>query len=446
MGQFGRYRAWGLGQSTEEIPVPSAGDLASVVGSEVGAPTRADVDAYVSEIETYVPDVPIDWEDLTPDEARAWVEEGLSNWARINNIELSEEGLRAAAEGYAREQVEAELGYPLPDSYDEALDVALEMAVTAACNAAGIDPRLGFVTYEALSDGDFDEADCIAIGRVTGSIAGAAIGQMFGIPAPIGSFVGGIIGGAVGRWFADSFHIGEDPRPAIWEARREALEEWFLQAWTACRGIRANINHNHEMWANQLIKDWTRAELEIGVQFDLRWFGVRSGPGGRYNCFEEYGCLYGDRLYSDWRGAYQPRNTFEQITIVQKVYAALGEPGPIYCTLEEPTPGQYQWYARESTSRYQWMDAVMAQVRRAAAAFWPLRARYVQVVSDLMRTASIVAAEKRVAEEKLELATGGTNTLRAARERGAKKRAIVNGGAMVLGLGFVGWVLLQGRR
>jgi hypothetical protein len=63
-----------------------------------------------------------------------------------------------------------------------------------------------------------------------------------------------------------------------------------------------------------------------------------------------------------------------------------------------------------------------------------------------MRTACIVASEKRVAEDKLELAIGGTNTLRAAAERGSKKRMMVNGGVMVLGLGFMGWVLLKGRR
>jgi len=478
------------------------------------APGRAEVAAYVAEMESYIPDLPIDWNDLSPAAAQEFAEQSVRNWAAANDVPLTESEVQQAALGWAEE----ELGVDLPANVREARDVAVEVAVTAACNAAGVDPRIGFVTYEALSDGELSEDDCEAIGQTAGAVAGAAIGQSFGIPAPIGAWVGGLIGGTVGKWFSDSFGIGEDPRIELWAAREEAMREWFAQADATCLGIRATHRFNRQLYLNTLIETWLRAELAIGVRFDLRWFGVRpyfsgwafthwtnpstcwstprsippyeafddqkecltllvrTGRSGQSchlaptrctkhgvvctqrshpsnvsgsvsnvyytttcRCEAEYGCAYPPwtRLYAG------------QDEVVRQVYAAMGPPiNETRCALEEPTEGDYAWYARSGNLhlRLAWQDRVEAAIRREWQAIAEDRTKYTQVASDLMRTACVVAAEKQVAEQKLELAFNGTNTLESARLRGRVKRAVVNGGAMVLGLGFLGWVLWKGKR
>jgi hypothetical protein len=489
------------------LGVVDAPDLPDVPNFE-DAPGRAEVDQYMNELEGYMPDVPVDWNNLTPAAAQAWAEQAISNWAEENNVPLTRDELELAARGW----IEEEIGVTLPTSVQNARDMGIDLAVTAACTQLGIDPRAGVATVEALSDGDFDEEDCIAIGRMAGSIAGAAVGQMFGIPAPIGAYFGGTIGAVIGEIVGGIFGLGEDAGEAKErerEARWAAIQEWYGHAQAQCGHIRHSVRANQQLFVNTLIETWLELELQIGMRFDLRWFGARTyfedwkfaytwnptncwqnvqmrreppywryyqtyrtcqqGEGGACKkieddtgctrwgvvckrhtrstklngwgtysyttcrCDEEYGCAYPE-YEQDWA---------HEREIVAKVYSAIGKPyESSQCSLEPPQ----ERYAGYAPDMHAWMDRVSDAIRREAAENYPLMVRYSQVGIDLLRTAAMVQSEKQVAESHVELAVGGTETLRAALHKGRKRRMVVNGGAMLLGLSLLGYALLRRRK
>jgi hypothetical protein len=555
-----RLRAWALGQSE---PAAGPGELPNVQD----APTRDEVREEVARLRSYVPQEPMNWQDLDPEQARAWGEQAIRNWARDNHVPLSEAEVQAAALGYAEE----EFGVAVPENVREAREMGIEIAVTEACSQLGVEAELGYATYEALRDGDLDRSDCEAMGRTAGAMAGAAIGQAYGIPAPIGAYVGGQIGGSIGTWFADSFHVGQsarERRTAQIEARQEAIQDWFEAQCQQCARIKRIVGTNHQAYLNELIRLWLKCELEIGVRFGLRWFGVRpwfldwrfTHQQNPYSCWHsyhyqrgwsnfssraaceagsttacsldptactqhgvqcrpverrtihghserqqtstgvysglacfcaaDYGCAYpapagtpepasvsraldarlaaqrareaaAQAASSAARRAASTQSTqyvhgwslhglaggaAEEADVVVKAIAALGEPDLDFeCELEAPG-AMLEYYAMNSVERTAWMERVVAQINDHVRFNRQLAVHYRQVLMDLLRTAAIVQAETTVAEERVELETVGTNTLRVAAERGARKRAWLNTLVLGAGIGALGYVLLRRRR
>jgi hypothetical protein len=497
----GRLRSWALGAA------PSGSDPAELPGVQ-DAPSRSEVQSYVAQLRSYAPAQPLDWEKLGPEAALAWTEQGIRNWARAQGVPLSETELQQAALGYA----EQELGVSIPQNVAQAREVGLELAVTEACAGLGVDPQLGFVTYEALRDGRLDKGDCQAIGRASGAMAGAAIGQAYGIPAPIGAYVGGQLGGAVGSWFSDSFGIGgsaQQRRTQQLEARWEAIQAWFVGASRDCAELKQAVGLDHQRYVNELVRLWLKAELELGMRFDLRWFG-------RYRAFRSWAYTHqivpnhcwvahspeGPRYFSSEAACQRGATTWcsqvptsctrhgvrceahEYRTILgssQRMGEASGYYRTMSCHCEpaygcrypsvaggregEPVvvaqvygylgrpdldPGcaleaPTEYYALDLSARNAWMGRVVDGINGYVALSRQLSVLYTQLLLDLLRTAAVVQGEREVAEQRLELGVSGTQTLRLAARRGKRKAALLNGGLLLVGLGAVGYALWRRR-
>ena len=494
--RLARLALGGLGAG----PLGATPDITSLPNME-DAPSQAEADAYIDELESYMPELPVAVEDLTPQLAYAWTEQAIRNWARENNIPLSDDEIEMAVRGW----VEEEYGITVPANVRAARDMGIDIACAAAALWMGIDPRIGIVTYEALSDGEFDEQDCKAIGRVVGSIAGAVIGQAYGIPAPIGAYFGGQFGEMIGQTVAEIFGIGEtyeERRAAAREELWEKLQDWHYVTSMRCRYISYDLTHNYKVYYRALTSTWAKLEQSIGLKFQLRWFGTRKyfegwefthwqdpencwrtgAPDTGYfsseaqcqqlkhsarDCYQAYGvctrqgvkCATHERRFiggetgvysyttcwcdAEYGCQYPPfyADPSDEVEISRKVVAALGpNPAELNCELEAPIEA----YARDAVMRNDYFARVEQRMRAESDKAYPLHVRYAQVAIDLLRTAAIVQGEKQVSEHRTELAYSGSMDLRGAQARGDYKKRLLNSGVLLLGAGALVWAV--GRR
>ncbi len=119
--------------------------------------------------------------------------------------------------------VMSQYGISLPSNWE--VQGLAKAAASAACLQVGV-PFVGVVTtgIDSLWDGKLTYEEIGSIVVAVGSSVGAAVGQMFGIPAPIGAFVGAIATEIVWGWASDLFGWGPDAAELRGRAWNEMLK------------------------------------------------------------------------------------------------------------------------------------------------------------------------------------------------------------------------------
>jgi hypothetical protein len=215
-------------------------------------------------------------------EAVQWAETTAKAYAKEYGIPTTQAELRAIAEGKLDQYLQSATGISIQQisNLRNLESASKEIVIAGASSALGVNPRLAAVTVEALADLELDENDLRSIGSTAGSIAGAALCQSFGIPAPIGAFIGGqlggLVGGAVGSFFCSGMsasEIEDEMRKATAAARAELDavrqqvqkvydEQIFPAYWGSWDKLLADVE-----------KGWMMREVKAGARFQVRWFG-----------------------------------------------------------------------------------------------------------------------------------------------------------------------------
>jgi hypothetical protein len=221
-----------------------------------------------------------------PAAAKQWSEDYLRKYARDNGIPTTESDVKAIASSELTKELDRN-GIPidrLPQNKQELVDALREGAAAYVTAQTGIDPKLTEVTIEALSDGKLSDDEMRAIGSTAGAIAGAAVCQAFGIPAPIGAFFGREFGGMVGATVSQVFGIAPTPgdieraAEAAFEAQQRALRE---REEKACRKYQEDVYVYVRQTITSLESQWENIERAVGTGFELRWFAPAFKPPPR---------------------------------------------------------------------------------------------------------------------------------------------------------------------
>ncbi len=276
----------GLGAAPALPGAPTSDDVANEIRASV--PYASELEAKYNEYNQYAQQAKalseLSVDDLER-EAVAWAETTAKAYAKEYGIPTTQAELRAIAEGKLDEYLQSATGISFQQIQNlrNLESASKEIIIAGASSALGVNPRLAAVTVEALADLELDEADLRAIGSTAGSIAGAAICQSFGIPAPIGAFIGGqiggLVGGAVGSFFCSGMSASE-------------IEDEMRKATAAARGeleaVRQQVQKVYDeqifpaYWAqwDKLLVDverrWLLSERRAGARFPLRWYGRSS--------------------------------------------------------------------------------------------------------------------------------------------------------------------------
>ncbi len=132
-------------------------------------------------------------------------------------------------------------GIPLTTDFDT--ESMIVTSATAGLTQAGV-PFAGALTTTAqtLFDGTVTQDELARLAGMVGSVVGASLGQMFGIPAPIGSFIGSVVTTLIFEGLGKLFGWGpstQEKRATAFAAASEAAEavevkciELGFQAWT----------------------------------------------------------------------------------------------------------------------------------------------------------------------------------------------------------------------
>ncbi len=146
--------------------------------------------------------------------------------------------------------------------------VAIKAGAAYACYNLGVDPRVGELTVEVIKDGEFTNKDLEAAGAVGGSIGGATLAGVIGVPPAIGGFVGGLAGQAAGAAVASALKIGGGKTERE-QKRRE------LQARVAA--MRGQLGQMRDQMAQNLIiarGEWWSKFDHMVDNFSLQWQGL----------------------------------------------------------------------------------------------------------------------------------------------------------------------------
>lgn len=410
----------------------------------------------------------------------ALLEYGKSrDWPVTGNWRKDAENIAA---GWSSQALRSQ-GVPIsisPEHFNDLESAAVNISSAAVTYTTGVDPRLAQVTVQSFSDAELSESEMQAICAVAGSIAGAAVGQMFGIPAPIGAWVGGIVGDTIGGVVSDMFGLGiAADRAERWRREKERLarqlEAMRQQANNGCSYARISYWMAFDGVLRTLEEQWQRLECEAGRRFDLRWFdrtgtyqfsfnrhhtkAVSCEGGTRYCCPYVYGCPY-------------PRPTPQGAGALDRVasaFAARGFPWPPcdnrpFCNLKkwkEPTgvPGyvrQDQIEAYKARLQQAYATGITGPADLALGGPGPQYAALdkitVMIAGDLIQTAGAVKAELDVMRERGELAKGLSARYQEARAEllaRAKRARLYNGllnyGALAVGAGVLGYAIKKRR-
>lgn len=208
-------------------------------------------------------------------EGADWAGHALEAYAKDNGKKWGATAIKKVASAYGYE------GYvpsEIPTNEKEAADALVNIACVAASSELGVDPRLAKVTVEAVMDGKLDKGDAEAIGSVAGSIAGAALCQTFGIPAPIGAFLGGELGGFVGGEIADIFGASKKAHREWLNKQKRIVAQIQAKAEEQCQIIREGYWQTFDAYVSHAESAWENLELRAGARFDLRWFDKSPTP------------------------------------------------------------------------------------------------------------------------------------------------------------------------
>lgn len=208
-------------------------------------------------------------------EGAQWGEQTLVAYAKDNGKQWAIEGIRKVASAYGYD------GYipdEIPTNEKEMADTLVDVASVAAGDELGVNPKLIKVTAETLMDGKLDKKDGEAIGSLAGSIAGAALCQTFGIPAPIGAFLGGELGGFIGGEIADIFGASKRAHREWLDKQRKIVADIRQKAEDQCMQIRNGYWQSFDAYVRQAELTWEDLEIKAGYRFDLRWFDRSPTP------------------------------------------------------------------------------------------------------------------------------------------------------------------------
>lgn len=240
---------------------------------------RAEVERYLSP--THGLNIP-----TSPSEAKDWAEQYLREYARENGIPITADELKNIASGYITGELNRR-GIPitsLPKNQQELIDALKKGGCAYVAQQTGIDPAALEVTVNALEDGKLSTQELVGIGSAAGAIAGTAIAQAFGIPAPIGSLIGGEAGKMIGYFVADVLGISgaeaEERRRELERRIRAELNQQYIAFKTACDEL---SNRQIQLYIGQLeslTNRWISMQNRIGWSFDLRWFTPLFARGG----------------------------------------------------------------------------------------------------------------------------------------------------------------------
>jgi hypothetical protein len=467
--------------------------------TELGLPI-GEYKATLNDLGPYAPG----WTPTTTEEAIKWSREALTSYAKDQALDLTNEQIDKIASSYGLEGIELD---KLPANEREAAEALAAIAVAAFCQSTGVDPKLAVVTVDALKDGKLTRDEMRDIGAAAGAIAGAAIGQAFGVPAPIGAFIGGQFGAVVGETVADIFGLQSAWQEA-WRKYVAALKEEVLRVRTEAMAMCGNIRKDYWTAFDSLIveteRSWEKMELRVGWRFDLRWFGRCYGSGIYGNAFvfdwdADKGLFTGRRRsiqetfafevpraakpvrivsdYGDqptvWR-AYECRNTFgcpyPKVPDIgapsgsglfgpaNRAVGALWARGALWippakrrvlCPL--PPPPVVNVLDREMVTR--WIGQLQWLINREQQRLQSLSTVAVMVSADLIQTAAMVSAERkihrnlrRLKQLNYSIATTGLQRVTEAANKSNRTTSIIENTALVGGAALVGAGLLRGRR
>lgn len=430
-----------------------------------------------------------------PEKCVGMMKDALVSWAAENGVPTNTAAAKAALTDYALKVAEGYIGFPVPHDWPtstkELKEVAVGMACTAVAMQTGIDPKMVTVTVQCLLDGKLSAEDCKAIGTCAGSIAGAAIAQSFGIPAPIGSFIGGTIGAIVGETFAQIFGL-IDPQEAVrkMEAAFADFEKATLaEAQRICMLTRSAYWDTFDTLLMATELQWRQSEVNIGWKFGIRWFGVERYQGAatgypfsrdssgaytdknratlynytysnvyaasgtlihrkdpNYYCSYDYGCPY--PVYTPGFGA----GEFERDAQAYRARGAAWVPSTARATsCTFPLPPSDAAFVGASKDR--WLSQVRELLNAEKASVQALQILSVTVIGDLVKTAASVAAEKAVTDKlRVSQAQLSKNiwdrgeALYNARKTGEQLTSLLNYGVVIVGVGVLGAVILKKRR
>lgn len=209
-------------------------------------------------------------------EAKDWGVSSLEKYAKQNGKQWGHDVIEKVASAYGYN------GYipsDIPHSAKEAETALINMGCTAAALELGVDPKLAVVTVDAVIDGHLDSEDCESIGKTAGAVAGAAICQAYGIPAPIGAFLGGELGGAIGSGVAKIFGLSSRAYKKWLDEQKKIVAQIHAAAEDQCRQIREGYWTNFDTYVVELERLWEELEMKAGYKFQMRWFDRTVGQG-----------------------------------------------------------------------------------------------------------------------------------------------------------------------
>lgn len=388
-----------------------------------------------------------------------WGEQALRAYASeqlgfdVNNINTSRDIVRAA-QGYGEQYLKESYGISLSLEGVRLQDAMRDLAYAGCTYATGINPQLAEVTLNALSDGKLTTTECESIGGTAGAIAGAAVCQAFGIPAPIGAWLGGAFGSSIGTMIGEITGMSARERwKAEEEARHAALAQLYEYGNKHCKTARARYWMTFDEMLAQVGGSWERLECLVGARFAVRYWGPSPRPTGA-TCRHPFGCPYPHRH----------RGTAGRYERVASAYRVWGLDWPscnerVICTMPRYTSGQsvnsYRQQVEAWVGGNEWPSRV-----GIAPTFAPYQARMraltattMRITGDLTKTASVVQTEMDMHRQKVQLqSTGKTQQsayiaamLDRARLVGERRTRALNYGALALGGAGLGYVLWKGR-
>lgn len=379
----------------------------------------------------------------TPEGAVAWGEEYLKRYAKENGIPTSVDDIKRIASGALTDELRSQ-GIPitsLPTSQQELLAALRDGSAAYAASQFGVDPSSIELTVNALQDGKLSSGEIEDIGGAAGAIAGAALAQSFGIPAPIGAFIGGKIGAGVGMWVSGALGISASERA---EQRRKAnaaaragFRREYEQYSGLCHELRAQQERVYEAALTNVSDQWLRYELRIGWKFDLRWFrptyvetrspfrlrdgsGFSVGLGGGVICYPDSsgtpkvgsivcgpavalnagplpyclrddGCLYPDTVeVSNFDPLYRRAAS---ALAVHGITPDLVFQGGACDAIVDPNKAFGAGFDENGPEQVRWRNTQLKALNDRLSVSERLNSAYLMVVSDLSKTANTVATE-----------------------------------------------------
>jgi len=485
----------GLGATTEEAEeeeiLPSSRQI------------RAKYDYYLA----LAPDnkLPADENDeVRPEDAIEWGVQALENYER-------KEGKRSSSSFKTKIATAGEFkGINFNErNVGVAAQVLGDISGAAGSKYWEVGATTAVVTADRLRDGKLTQREAESMGTAVGAVAGAAICQSIGVPAPIGAVVGGKVGGGAAEMIHYAFagKSTEQLQKAREAKVRAALNHFRFDAVTACEKFELEYWKQVDEFVRNYAIAWTQAEQQIGWRFGLRWFdptsdnafrykwdkskgrpssarGIRTDTRATYDCKPvtisttkgdvhdkwcssrcsvTYGCPY-PNLYQGVSGGPTPTHVVnEALENGIRVIHALGARGVLWLPPHNRPQGDWErrvcddyiyappsqaYGPAEDQIRRQYKDDVRGRLRVLDEEYRKFIRARTWLQADLTRTASIVGTEHDLWVNKSRYITQGAGggAVKAAVDQAKLTSNLVSGFALLGGASLLGYALYRGLK